>query len=307
MRNITSDSMVWLTSLFLVSGCTPNALQVPDSGKQQVSEEKNLRNRILRKLEGKETEQKQTILLEIISNPNDKPLRRDAIRYLNGILQEVNSLSKPLTELFLLETDSAVVSDLKALLSNKEFDVDGYLLNATTTATETQHLRIIEILGLRKASTPGAILYFKEHLRRKNAQLFIQACEAVVDVGAPARVLLPELIAAAAQPRIAMAPNNAKAARDSRDKIYAAVRAIDAVGPDEDAVATLITLLSMEAVIAASAADALAQLEGKATAAIPALKKLLERDDHGGRDLKSKIAKESAEKALAKIQATAFP
>jgi hypothetical protein len=51
----------------------------------------------------------------------------------------------------------------------------------------------------------------------------------------------------------------------------------------------------------------LAQLEGKATAAIPALKKLLERDDHEGRDLKSKIAKESAERALAKIQASAFP
>jgi len=260
-----------------------------------------LRNEVLKRIEGKNADEKLSILLKIISAPNDRPLRRDTIRYLSGLLVEVSVLSNPLTDLLLMETDSAIVNDLEDLLSNLEFDIDHYLLEASLAASESQHLRIVKVMGLRKTSTPEALNYFRQHLTADSLSLFVKTCEAIVEIGPPARVLLPELVTAADQPRIAMTPNNPKAARDSRDKTYAAGRAINAVGPDVSAAETLRKLLAMEASIATQAAEALAQLESEASAAIPELKQLMNRDDHSGRDIKTRKARDAAERALARI------
>jgi HEAT repeat protein len=307
MRSIAGDSTVCLVLLLFVSGCIPNAPQSQNPILQQGSTERSLRTKILKRIEGKGEEEKLAILLDIISKPIDRPLRRDAILFLSGTLEKANILSHPIADLLLVEPDTAVVNDLEHLLANKEFDVDHYLLDVSLTANESQHLRIIKVLGLRKTATPESMNYLRKHLTTGNSSMLMKACEAIVEIGPPARVLLPELVAVAAQPRIEMTPNNPRAARESRDKTYAAARAINAIGPNENAVDTLRKLLAMEALIATQAAEALAQLESKATAAIPELKQLLNRDDHGGRDVKTKIARDSAEKALGRIARSVAP
>lgn len=307
MRYLASDSLVYLFCLLFLLGCVPNAQQSSNRDLSQDSPERNLRNEVLKQIEGKQGDEKQTILLKIISAQNDRPLRRDAIRYLSGTLEEAHSLSGPLADLLLIESDSGIVSDLEDLLSNREFDVDQYLLDASFAASENQHLRIVKVMGLRKTAAPDTLEYFRQHLSAGSLSLFVKTCEAVVEIGPPARVLLPELVAAADQPRIEMTPSNSKAARDSRDRTYAAARAIRAVGPDVSAVDTLRKLLAMEASIATQAAESLSQLESKGSAAIPELRELMNRDDHGGRDVKTKIARDAAEKALAKIERTAEP
>lgn len=307
MRYLASDSLVYLFGLLFLLGCEPNAQQSPNRNLSQDSTERNLRNEVLKQIEGKEGDEKLTILFKIISAPNDRPLRRDAIRYLSGTLEEANRLSGPLADLLLMETDSGIVNELENLLANREFDVDQKLLDASQTANENQHLRIVRVMGLRKTSTPEALDFFRQHLTSGSLSLFVGTCEAVVEIGTPARVLLPELVNAAGQPRIEMTPINPKAARDSRDRTYAAGRAINSVGPDVSAVDTLRKLLAMEASIATQAAEALSQLESKGSAAIPELRELMNRDDHGGRDVKTKIARDAAEKALAKIERTAEP
>jgi hypothetical protein len=307
MRYVAGDSLVSLFCLLFLLGCVPYAPQSPNRNLPQDSTERNLRNEILTQIEGKDADEKLAILLKIISATNDRPLRRDAIRYLSGTLVEASILSNPLTDLLLMETDSAIVNDLEDLLSNREFDLDHYLLDASLTASESQHLRIVKVMGLRKTSTPEAFNYFRQHLTAGSLSLFVKTCEAMVEIGPPARVLLPELVAAADQPRFEMTPSNSKAARDSRDKTHAAGRAINAVGPDVSAVEKLRKLLAMEASIATQAAEALAQLESEATAAIPELKQLLKRDDHGGRDVKTKIARDSAKKALDRIARSVAP
>lgn len=301
MRYLASDSLVYLFCLLFLLGCVPNAQQSSNRDLSQDSTERNLRNEVLKQIEGKQGDEKLTILLKIISAQNDRPLRRDAIRYLSGTLEEANSLSGPLADLLLIESDSGIVSDLEGLLSNREFDVDQYLLDAALAASENQHLRIVKVMGLRKTAAPDTLEYFRQHLSTGSLSLFVKTCEAIVEIGPPARVLLPELVTAAEQPRIAMIPTNPEAARDSRDKTYAAGRAINAVGPDVSAVETLRKLLAMEASIATQAAEALAQLESEATAAIPELKQLLNRDDHGGRDIKTRKARDAAERALIRI------
>lgn len=305
MRYLASDSLFCLSCLIFLLGCVPNAQQFPDRNPSQDSKERNLRNEVLKQIEGKEGDEKLKILFQIVSAQYDRPLRRDAIRYLSGILEEANSLSGPLVDLLLKETDSGVVNDLEDLLSNREFDVDHYLLDASIAASENQHLRILKVMGLRKTFAPDALEYFRQHLTAGNLLLFVGTCEAIVKIGPPARVLLPELVAAADQPRIEMTPSNSKAARASRDRTYAAARAIRAVGPDVSTVDTLRKLLAMEASIATQAAEALSQLESKGSVAIPELRELMNRDDHGGRDVKTKIARDAAEKALAKIERTA--
>lgn len=301
MRYLASDSLVYLFCLLFLLGCVPNAQQSSNRDLSQDSTERNLRNEVLKQIEGKQGDEKLTILLKIISAQNDRPLRRDAIRYLSGTLEEANSLSGPLADLLLIESDSGIVSDLEGLLSNREFDVDQYLLDAALAASENQHLRIVKVMGLRKTAAPDTLEYFRQHLSTGSLSLFVKTCEAIVEIGPPARVLLPELVTAAEQPRIAMIPTNPEAARDSRDKTYAAGRAINAVGPDVSAVETLRKLLAMEASIATQAAEALAQLESDAAAAIPELKQLLNRDDHGGRDIKTRKARDAAERALTRI------
>lgn len=301
MRYLACGPLVSSFCFLFLLGCIPNSQQSPNRNLPQDSTDRNLRNEVLKRLEGKNADEKLAILLEIISAPNDRPLRRDAIRYLSGSLVEAGVLSNPLTDLLLIETDSAIVNDLEDLLSNQEFDIDEYLLDAALAASENQQLRIVKVMGLRKSSAPEALNYFRQHLTAGSLSLFVKTCEAIVEIGPPARVLLPELVTAADQPRIAMIPTNPKAARDSRDKTYAAGRAINAVGPDVSAVETLRKLLAMEASIATQAAEALAQLESEATAAIPELKQLLNRDDHGGRDIKTRKARDAAERALTRI------
>ncbi len=102
----------------------------------------------------------------------------------------------------------------------------------------------------------------------------------------------------------AEALTRAQAYRQSRDLQTAAVGAIEQIGADAAAVPALGVASAKEPRIAESAANALARLGPAAAAAKPELQQLLQRNDHGGKDIKTRLARSAAEKALVAIDSS---
>ena len=298
---------VWLATFCASAGCYLENLEESVQTQAQSSSDENPRLQLLKRLEGKGEEERRSIILEMISDRENRSCRRDAIQYLSGSLAEASRLSKPLIALMLNESDETVANDLQNLLSTSEFQIDDDLLQASKGATDSQQKRVIKTLGLRKTATPECLAYLEELLQSSNTGLISDVCNAIVAIGPRAKSLLPSLINIASTPRVAMRFDGSNLYRESRDRTYAAIRAINSIGPDEIALSVLINALKMESNIAAHAAQALEQLGDKAVAAIPDLKRLSDRDDHGGKDVKTMAAKRAAENALLSIEKSITP
>lgn len=269
-------------------------------GKQRAT---NVRNELLRQLQGLDEAAKLQKLLSIIENDQDVSKRRDALRFTIGLETKAAPIADSLARLFISESDAYVAGDIKQALVACEADVEESLLLAATDADANQLLRIVEALGVTSASGPEALEFFRKQLGKEDTELVMAACAALEQLGPAAQSLLPDLLSLAGRPRVPLddASNNAPAFRASRDVTEGAVRAIAAIGADASAISVLTNCLEMEASIAAVAAKALANLGSAAATALPALQTLRNRDDHGGKDIKTRVAREAAADAIAAI------
>ena len=198
------------------------------------------------------------------------------------------------------EKDDDLFRRIKLVLVESQTSVEVSLLSAVPNAHKQQILRIIETLGDTRASSPATFEFLQQQLASSKSELVIAACKALEQIGPVGGSALPLLLAIAERPRVALdgSSDAGQEFRESRDLAGAAIRAIAALGPDESAVPALTGGLAMEPQIAAVAADTLARLGTKAASALPALEELKNRDDHGGHDVKTRLAREAALSAI---------
>ena len=305
-------SSIWMMGLaFLVSGCDQFSTQFGggggggDGGTNVSNQDKRqnageTRNRLLAKLQGLDQAARLQMLLSIIQDDADVANRRDAVRYVEGLGAQAVPIADSLARLFVVEKDHLVAGDIKQALTDCGANVEESLLSLAASAQQPQLLRIVEALGFTGASSPAALEFLGEQLDKDDTDLVLAACKAIEQLGPAAKPLLPWLIAVAERPRVPLdaAANNGSAFRASRDTTGSAVRAIAAVGADPAALSVLTKCLAMEPNIAEAAAKAIADLGSIAAPAIPALQQLLNRDDHGGKDVKTRLAREAAQRAI---------
>jgi hypothetical protein len=222
--------------------------------------------------------------------------------YLVSFGKDAESLVEPLIQLLLDEQDPYVLGDIRDVLAAIGSSSELALVAASKNANEQQLIRIVETVGMVGATHPETLDFLKHHLMSENPKMVIASCRSIELIGKQAHSLLPQLISIAQRPRVPLAgEETAHLFRDSRDVAAAAVGAMAEVGADESAVPVLIDCLGMEPNIAEKAAEALEGLGPRASSALAALRELQNRDDHGGRDVKTKLARDAAAKAIQAI------
>lgn len=302
-----NNALTLLVLLAPTVGCSrPLPILVSVDENEAVREaDSSVRNRLLERLQGQSQDEKMQTLLVIIQQNDDLELRRDALMYMRGVGPEVNAIAEPLVRLLLEESDQRVVADLRRGLIEANADVEDILVASVANADRKQTTRIIEMFGAVAASSPAAMEFLVEQLDSEDRVQVLAACAAIEKIGSSALLSLPGLIAIADLPRVPLdlgSENRGLAFRQSREIQEAAIRAIAAVGPNESAIAVLTKTLGKEPGIAKFAASALATLGTRAASALPELEKLQARNDHGGKDVKTRLAREAAEKAIAAIR-----
>lgn len=273
-------------------------------GAQEIETGDNLRNELLRQLQGLSTEERLQRASEIATAATDRFVRRDALQYLLGVEADLQPVVPTLVERLLSEPDPTAVARLQQLLAQHSSVSEEALLEAAAAVNQTQLRRIISTLGQATSIGPETIELFRTHLDSADIQTALAVCQSLEQQGQVARELLPDLIAIAGRPRVLMEADgkNSHHFRHSRDKTQAVVRAMAAVGVDTRAVPVLSSALSMEASIAEPAAQALGTLGADGASVLPQLKQLRDRDDHGGKDIKTRTAKIAAEEAIKAIE-----
>jgi hypothetical protein len=308
MRKCDLNCIGFLFLTLSIAGCEHSAQTVKYGGKSDGDHStlspSKIRNQLLIRLQDQDLDGKLHTLMEIIERGEEQAMRRDALHYLAGQADIAKSLVPSLVKLLLIERDPAIVNDLQNLLVEIEVPVDSLLLTNTDGLDEDQVLRVVETLGLMRASSPQVLEFLRLQMLENNPKRILAVCRALEGIGAPGQSFLPKLIAIAKRTRLPMDDNDqGRAYRESRDRTHAAVRAIAAVGADPSAIGVLIDCLAMEPQIASTAADALAKLGPAACVALPALQALSARNDHGGHDVKTRTAKDAAKNAILAIQA----
>ncbi len=307
MQTRIAKRIITLTLMATTMGCDqasfPFGTGTNAATVSQVAPSSNPRNQLLARLQGKDNASKLETLLEIIQHDNNRVIRRDAISYVAGLGAEAKPLEEPLTQLVLKLNDPHVVDDLQRALVDIEANVEPFLLSAVGNTTDDQLTLIIETLGKTRASSPETLKLLQQQLFATNSILLDATCQALEHIGPAAASTLPMLISVAERPRVPLAGtnDNGRAFRESRDTTDAAIRAILAIGANESAVPVLINCLAMEPRIAAVAAEALTDVGPAAASAFQALNELTNRDDHGGHDIKTRLAREAASKAIIAI------
>lgn len=309
----STDPEIWriilLSCLLAIVGCNPSdgpsgqsgpGGQSPNSSDARIT--LNDRNRLLVLLKGQDDDGKLKTLMQIIQKDTDPVMRREALSYLAGLESQATPLSEPLTQVLLAESDMSIVHDIQRVIAGIGSGAEVFLVAASENSDKQQSLRIIQTLGLTGASNPTTLDFLRKQLSSKDSSTVIATCKSIEQIGKSAQSMLPGLIAILGRPRIELvSEENAREFRESRDSVDACVRAVASVGADESAVPALIDCLEMEANIAEAAAEALRQVGPRAQAALPALRKLQNRDDYTGKDIKTRIAREAAAKAILAI------
>jgi hypothetical protein len=273
-------------------------------GSQEVEVGDNLRNQLLRQLQGLTPAERVQRAVEIVTSATDRFVRRDALQYLLGMNADLQPVIPTLVDRLLLESDPTTVGLLQQILAQHSTLSEATLLEAAAAVNQSQLQRIVVTLGQAEAIGPETLELFRAHLDSADIQTSLAVCRSLEQQGKNAQELLPDLIAIAGRPRVLLNADssNGAAFRHSRDKHRAVVRAMAAVGVDSRAIPVLSNALSMEAAIAEPAAQALGTLGADATSALPLLKQLRDRDDHGGKDIKTRSAKIAAEAAIKAIE-----
>jgi hypothetical protein len=273
-------------------------------GSQEVEAGDNLRNQLLRQLQGLTPAERVQRAVEIATEATDLFARRDALQYLLGMNADLQPVIPTLVDRLLLESDPTTVGLLQQILAQHSTLSEATLLGAAAAVNQTQLQRIIVTLGQAESIGPESIELFRTHLDSADMETTLAVCQSLERQGQVAQELLPDLIAIAGRPRAPLEVDgkNSRHFRHSRNKTRAVVRAMAAVGVDMRALAVLSNALSMEASIAEPAAQALGTLGADAASALPLLKQLRDRDDHGGKDIKTRTAKIAAEKAIKAIE-----
>lgn len=271
---------------------------------QAIGQTVDIRNQLLTRLQGQQVNERLQTLLTIIQSDSNVDLRKDAVQFLRGMNQEVPAIGEQLGRQLLVESNPGVYEGLRTLLVESDADIELFLVRTAENANADQQLRIIKILGDLAAGAPESIDFLVDKLASEDPQMLLAACKSLEKAGPPANPALEKLIELAGQPRATLDTSNdrGRAFRAGRDQQGAAIRAIAAIGPDKSALAVLTAALTLEPQIAAPAAEALAKLGPQAISALPELEKLAARDDHSGRDLKTRSARKAAEKAIAAIK-----
>ncbi|XZE53724.1 hypothetical protein SH139x_005491 [Planctomycetaceae bacterium SH139] len=264
------------------------------------SQEPDVRNALLEKLQGKTLEQKLQILLDIVKQDASESARRDALDFICGLGKDASPLAEALAEQLLLESNVRMVPDLKTTLVEIQADVENYFITAAASADEAQRLRIIDVLGELSKAKPETLSFLAVQFEAKNQTAKVAAIKAVGKIGPAAQGMLPKLNELAGRPRVPLegSTDGGRAFRASRDLQGAAVRAIEAVGADKSSIDVLTAALSQEPQIAEPAARALGTLGPAAASALKDLEKLAARNDHGGKDIKTRLAREAAAEAI---------
>lgn len=307
MRIHNRDRIVFVVCLMVLSGCDHmpflNQIGQKRTEQTQIQPLPNTRNSLLMKLKSQDSSDKLTILMGILRDEQDRILRRDALRYLSGMGHDAIPIADRLTDLLLEETDPTFVNELFEALDELDINVETHLLTAAQTADATQSLRIVKAMGVTQASSQDSIQFLLRQISSGDYQRVLTTCQALERIGSSAHGMLPALIAIVERSQLEMETRdeNSKQLRERRDVLQAAVRAIHAIGPDESSVSALIKCLDEDPTIASVAAGSLAQIGPSAASALPALKNLRNRDDHGGRDIKTRTARDAAAKAISAL------
>lgn len=267
----------------------------------------SIRTQLLKRLQDQSQEQQQETLLAIVLEDEPNKLRHEALEYLSIMGNEASSLGLPLAEQLLVETNPSLVIKLQSTLLEIQADIEDFLLAATETANEQQTFRIVQTLGHLSASKPGSLEFLTKRLSVAQQSDQQAACESLEKIGQVAHSALPGLIDIAAQPRVPLqgSQDGGQAYRASRDLHRAAIRAIAAIGANEDAIPVLTSALSGDPHSAQIAANALAGLGPRAASALPELEKLEARNDYQGKAIAIAMAVKAAKQAIAAIKPAA--
>lgn len=294
-----------LSLLLCALGCNQSASTSETNGKPTPVKQQ-ARNQLLERLAGLDKDEKLQVLLSLVQDDSDKLLRRESLSYLASLGTDIKPIADSLVNLLLEEKDDDVFRRIKLVLVESQASVEVSLLSAVPNAHNQQLLRIMETLRDTRASSPATLEFLQQQLASSSSELVIAGCKALEQIGPAGRSTLPLLLAIAERPRVALdgSSDAGQEFRESRDLAGAAIRAIAVLGPDASTVPALTGGLAMEPQIAAVAADTLARVGAKAASAIPALEELKNRDDHGGHDVKTRLAREAALKAINALKST---
>ena len=311
---MTSHYLFKLTLVLILcaaaAGCEPSA-----SKKRAGSVNNNtnpswprpsIRTQLLKRLQDQSREQQQETLLAIVLGDEPNKLQHDALEYLSIMGPEASSLSLPLAEQLLVETNPSMVRKLQSTLLEIQADIEDFLLAATETANEQQIFRIVQTLGLLSASKPASLEFLTKRLSVPGRRDQQAACESLEKIGPLAHSALPRLIEIAAKPRTPLqgSPDSGHAYRESRALHLAAISAIAAIGANEEAIPVLTSALSGDPLSAQIAANALAGLGPRAASALPELEKLKAQNDYQGKAIAIAMAVKAAKQAIAAIKPT---
>lgn len=264
----------------------------------------NLRNNLLEKLQGQAREEKLQIVLKIVQSDSNEAVRLDALKYVCGLGIDAAPLGEPLVDQLLIESNPRIVLGLTEAIVQSQLDVETYMTAKAVNADAVQLTRIYKVLGHLSAPKPETVDFLIDQLSTANQSQFEAVCKALEDIGPAAKSALPKLVELAARPR------ESSDGRDGDERVYqenrnthgSVIRAIAAIGADASAIDILTSTLSMEPQIARFAAEALGSIGPAAATALPELEALYARDDHDGKDVKTRQAREAAGKAIAAIQ-----
>ena len=280
----------------LLIGCAAESEQPWDA--------KNPRNILLSRIQGKSHSDQVTTVCDIARYDPDRELRSDAIRYLGALGSEASSASQTLIDELISQPDMAIVYALQHTLSQLGPAIVPDLMNSVKSSHKEGTIRLITVIGALGAAATEAIPWLSLQIDGSNFELRQAAIIALGKIGPTAKPVLPQLVTIISEPRVPLNGDSLQAHyyRQSRDLQAAAVRAVSLIGADLTALPALRLALKEEPLIAESAANAIAQLGPSAAMAAADLRLLSQRNDHRGKDIKTRAARLAAENALASVE-----
>ncbi len=280
----------------LLIGCTAEA--------EQTWNAKNPRNILLSRIQGKWFADQVTTVSDIARYDPDRELRIDAIRYLGGLGSEASCASQTLIDELISQPDVTTVYALQHTLSQLGPAIVPDLMNSVKSSHPEGTIRLITVIGTLGPAATEAIQWLSLQIEASDFELREAAIIALGKIGPTAKPVLPQLVTIISEPRVPLNGDSLQAHyyRQSRDLQGAAVRAVSLIGADLTALPALRLALKEEPSIAESAANAIAQLGPAAALAAADLRLLSQRNDYGGKDIKTRAARLAAENALASVE-----